>query len=289
MSHPRRLSLFNRLLSSMSGQRGRKHKRLVSRRLAGTELLETRALLATIIWGNAAGGLWSNGSNWVGGVAPTAADDAVIPDLAGSPTITLNSVASVKSLTIRENFVIAGGTLTSPNIQQLGGSFTLASGTLSGSKLLAGTLTVTGSSTLGTTTIETGTSLIVSPSIPVSISYGSVLTVNGTVDFQTSSTVNFAGIAGFTTRQMIVNGLMRANSATFSGSKFIEFTDSASVDSSNSTFNLSIATSAKHIDGSRQPVVAATIVALEASTLTQVRGPLVPSISARLVRKPPRT
>ena len=53
------------------------------------ESLEVRLVPATITWLNPAGGDWNTAANWVGGIAPTAADDAVIPDLAGTPTITV--------------------------------------------------------------------------------------------------------------------------------------------------------------------------------------------------------
>lgn len=102
----------------------------IRHRLFRIERLEDRALLATITWGNAAGGNWNVPSNWVGGVVPAANDDVVIPDLVGTPTITFNTgTIAVRSLSIRENFVLAGGTFSATTISQLAGSFDISDGT----------------------------------------------------------------------------------------------------------------------------------------------------------------
>jgi hypothetical protein len=50
-------------------------------------------------WANAAGGNWSVGSNWVGGVAPTSADIASL-DLAGTYNVTLDVSPTVAGLVI---------------------------------------------------------------------------------------------------------------------------------------------------------------------------------------------
>ncbi len=247
MSHPRRPSLFSRLLYSVPSKRRAYHERLRRRLLVGGELLESRALMATIIWGNASGGNWNVGSNWVGGVVPGANDDVDIPDLPGTPTITFNTgTVAVKSLSNRETFVISGGTFSATSISQVAGSFSLASGTLQNSRLATGTINVTGASTLGTNTIGPGASLVVAASTPVSIAFNTLLTVDGTVHLQSGSTLSFGSSTGST--QMVVNGTLRTNSATITGPRNLQLSDSAIVDWSDSTFSVPIVTPAKLID-----------------------------------------
>ena len=247
MSHPQRPSLFSRLLNSIPNNRRSYHERLRRRRLVSGELLESRALLATINWGNPSGGNWNVSSNWVEGVVPGANDDVVIPDLPGTPTITFNTgTVSVKSLSNRETFVIAGGTFSATSISQLAGSFSLASGTLQNSTLATGTINVTGASTLGTNTIGTGASLVVAANTSLAIAFNTVLTVDGTAQLQSGSTLNFGSSNSST--QMIVNGTLRTSSATITGPRNLQLTDSAIVDWSDSTFNVPIVTPAKLID-----------------------------------------
>ena len=71
--------------------------------------LEDRVTPAIITWANAAGGDWNTGANWVGGVTPSAADDAVIPDLPGTPVIQFSADTSIHSVVSAERIFFDGG------------------------------------------------------------------------------------------------------------------------------------------------------------------------------------
>ena len=121
----------DRSQGQQSGVLARRRRRGWARLLRLFDQLESRCLLSTIIWGNAAGGNWNTGSNWVGGVVPGVNDDAVIPNSFGSITVTYSSSTSeIHSLTNDETLQISGGSfqidaaLTANNITQSGGTFT---------------------------------------------------------------------------------------------------------------------------------------------------------------------
>src|SRR3954469_1353772 len=79
---------------------------------ARVERLECRLLLAAVSWdGGGDGTNWNNALNWATDQVPTAADDVTIA-IAGSPTIQITDVRSVKSLTADESINLSGGTLT---------------------------------------------------------------------------------------------------------------------------------------------------------------------------------
>ena len=107
--------------------------------------------MAPIHWKSAVGGDWSEGSNWVGGVAPGAGDDAVI-DPGGTYTVTISTAISANSLILSAAGAIvtetAGGSLT------LAGALTLTAGTL---QLNSGATTVGGLTQLGGSLADTGT------------------------------------------------------------------------------------------------------------------------------------
>lgn len=71
----------------------------------------------SINWNNAAGGNFSIGANWVGGVAPGPSDDAVI-NLAGTHTVTLDVSSTVTGLTL-------GGGGSTPTLNLNGNTLTL--------------------------------------------------------------------------------------------------------------------------------------------------------------------
>ncbi len=73
-----------------------------------------------------------------------------------------------------------------------------------------------------------------------------MLTVDGTAHLQSGSTLNFGSSTGST--QMVVNGTLRTSSATITGPRNLQLSDSAIVDWSDSTFNVPIVTPAKLID-----------------------------------------
>jgi hypothetical protein len=139
------------------------------------ERLEDRTLLAMITWGNASGGDWNTGSNWVGGVVPGVNDDAVIPNTFGSITVTYSSGTSeIHSLANAETLQISGGSFqidaaSTANVMQQSG------GTVTG----AGDLTVSGSYTwTGGTQSGTGTTVLASGTL-MTITGGSIAVTAG--------------------------------------------------------------------------------------------------------------
>ncbi len=166
--------------------RGRRARSTVLRAL---ERLEDRTLLATVTWGNAAGGDWNTGSNWVGGMVPGAGDDAVIPgDFPSSITITYSSGTSeIQSLTSAETIKISGGSfqidaaLTASNITQSGGTLTGA-----GDLTVAGTYSWTG----GTQDGGGATILQAGAEMDIGASSGSTVTVARAID-NTAAPINW--------------------------------------------------------------------------------------------------
>ena len=155
--------------------------------------------MATIQWLTGVSGDWSQGSDWAGGVAPGAGDDAVI-DASGSYTVTISTAISANSLTLDDaqavvtetatgSLTLTGAlTLTAGTFQAGTGPTTLGAldqsgGTLSG----AGTITVTGGASFtGGYDVETGTGTTVlrgSSSITgyVALDGGRVLENQGTL------------------------------------------------------------------------------------------------------------
>ncbi len=224
-----------------------KISRRLRRRAFQFERLETRALLATITFGNSAGGNWNTASNWVGGVVPGANDDVVIPDFPGTPTITLGTgIANVKSLEIREAFVLSGGSLTATSIQQLAGSFSITGGTLRNSTLTQGTSIVSGQVSFQNVTIGAGATLTVQNGGRINIDEVSALTINGTGNFQSGSRVDFNHNTSVGFSEIIINsgGVVNATTADFNRAGFwdvntrIVVNDGGRFISNNSTFKV---------------------------------------------------
>ncbi len=110
---------------------------------------------ATDTWSNAAGGLWSTGTNWSTNNPPLSGDDATNPLNA---TITFGTTASVDSF-------------------NTAGAFTFSSGTLTGTKAAAAApITLTGLFTWSTGTLTTATTV-----------------ANGGIDFHGTSDVFLSG------------------------------------------------------------------------------------------------
>ena len=212
------------------------------------EQLEERALLATIVWGNAAGGNWNVPANWVGNAVPQANDDVVIPDLAGTPTITFNTgTISLKSLSLRENFVIAGGTFSATTISHIAGTFNLTGGTLSSGALAVGTANVTVGATFGNVTIANGATLNLASNASVIVNPSSTLTIAGAANLGVSSTLTLRQTIFNTSSQLIVSnqGVVTATGTTINKSgNFSERTniivnDGGRLVASDSTFSAS--------------------------------------------------
>ena len=182
------------------------------------ETLESRCLLATVNWIAAGGGSWNDGFNWDSGTVPGAADDAIIPDLVGSPTITINATgADVRSITSQERVAMfgAGGIrVTQASSFAAGLDITGGSGTLRG----GGTITIGGASvwsgatpSIESTTVSilgaltsdtTGGSLIVDGTLNVAASGGvevigsNPIVLNGTLSTDNGGVFSLAGSAG---------------------------------------------------------------------------------------------
>lgn len=171
-------------------------------RLPRLETLEDRSVPATIQWSAAVGGSFTDGTKWVGGVAPGGADDAVIP-FAG---ITVTAGAqTVQSLTSAATLSVSGGTFavtaggantgtiavgSGAKFDVDGGTFGWSAGAVSG----AGTFEVSAGTTLAIsgTTVKAINSTILN-------NLGTV-TLGGTGDLHvnTDAAVNNSGTFAFT-------------------------------------------------------------------------------------------
>ena len=123
------------------------------------ENLEERIVLSTVTWNNrvVGDGLFTTASNWLGGVAPGANDDAVINLAPGTVTFPASGNVSVHSLSTNSTttLVIAGGTLNVNSASTLG-PLVVSGGTLggSGALTLTNTLSWTGGTMTGPATTE---------------------------------------------------------------------------------------------------------------------------------------
>ncbi|MDQ2801132.1 MAG: hypothetical protein M3Y41_00010 [Pseudomonadota bacterium] len=121
--------------------------------------------MSKISWVSGIGGSWAVGSDWSGGQAPTAADDAAIAQ-AGTYTVNVAGVAVARSLTIDA----AGATVDDVGTLAPAGLLLLQAGTLDLNGMIAGgTIAVTGGrfddayATLAGVTVE-GTLELAAPS-----------------------------------------------------------------------------------------------------------------------------
>jgi hypothetical protein len=149
----------------------------------GCEGLEPRQLLAAVSWDGGAGdNLWHSPGNWSTDTVPTAADDVTI-DVAGSPTIVLNSTTgsqAVNSLLTREAIQISTGTnltVTTTALIEGGASVQMLGGTLTGGSwsIVSGSFQTTSSG--GTlNNVALGFDLLLSAA-------SSAITIRGTTSF----------------------------------------------------------------------------------------------------------
>jgi hypothetical protein len=162
--------------------------------------------MATIHWRTGTSGDWSQGSDWVGGVAPSLGDDAVV-DVSGSYAVTISTAVSANSLTLNDSQATvtetATGSLTlAGTLTFLAGTFQLNAGTTtvgaltqSGGQLTGtGTLTASGTTALSAGVMEGGSkttqqgSLLAQGTLIISGSYtaldgGWTLTADGTTNW----------------------------------------------------------------------------------------------------------
>jgi uncharacterized repeat protein (TIGR01451 family) len=189
------------MFRSRSGRRvpsRRPSQALGSWRWRRLERLEDRAVPATIYWSTAAGSpaSWLNPANWVGGVVPGPADDAVFPTAAYPPNVTLAGTAAVHSVDARyASLTVTSGSLTiGTGLSRFGPSVILNGGSLvplDGATIVGGYL-----GNQGTTPFT----------IPAGVTLGlQNMTVNGRVD--NYGTLNVSGPV-----QMTGNGITDNNS-----------------------------------------------------------------------------
>ncbi len=153
-------------------------------------------MLSTITWNTTAaptGGDWDTGSNWVGGVVPTASDDAVI-NLGSAGTVTISSGLDESVHSLRTN-----------------GNTTL--------KVISNSLSLgVGNSTLGPLIINLGATMSIAAGASVGIVGGVDITDNGTLDIADGAVVAFSSAYGDPT-QIIVGGTgtLNATNAALTG------------------------------------------------------------------------
>ncbi len=135
----------------------------------------------TVFWGNAAGGSWAIGTNWVGNSAPTLADDAMIDLLGGPYTVTISMAASAASLTINAANATVSHSSSTLNLNGgmlnlLAGAYNLTGGTLSNAVLAGNTFSTQSGGTGTFSGVTLDTNLNVNSGYTLNISNG--LTVN---------------------------------------------------------------------------------------------------------------
>ena len=153
-------------------------------------------------------------ASWDLNRVPETSDDVVIPNLAGSQVITFSSGDStVQSIDSLERIEISAGTLRVAAGLSASDGVDLTGGTLIDATVGVGT-TVRGSATGGVLS-----NVVIDGALDVTVASAQLtvandLTINGTADFATGSTVIVQ--AGFGSRTDIeIHGVLTANGATF--------------------------------------------------------------------------
>ena len=180
--------------------------------------------MSTIKWAGAVNGDWSLGSDWVGGVAPSANDDVVI-DFAGTYQTVISTPAFAKSLTIAD----AGATVTDNSVLTLGGALTVNAGTFqlgaTGGLAFAaapGIVNVAGGATLQTLGVQTLDTLQIdmgTPGAAFAVLNVADLTLgaNAMVSFNGSSNAALFSSQKITGTTLTNNGTIEAIQAAASG------------------------------------------------------------------------
>jgi len=143
-------------------------------------------VLATVTWDGGAGDFtWLSAANWSNDTVPTSADDAVIPDLVGTPTINIGTSTSVRSVASAEKISVTAGTWTVAQNSALNAGLDIAgsavvrlSGTLNGAVDNGGTLDLFGNN-VTIVGAMTGSGVITNTGVAVP----ATLTVDGTGSF----------------------------------------------------------------------------------------------------------
>ena len=170
------------------------------------EVLEERALLATVTWIGASGN-WNDGFNWSTGSSPGPLDDAIIPDLLGTQIITIQpSGADVQSITSQEEvrmFGAGGIRVTQASAFNAGFNITGGSGSLRG----GGVITISGTSIWAGSSPSIGLSGSVSIRGVLAIdTSGGSFNVDGSLTAEGGSNIQFAG-----SNPLVLNGSLSTN------------------------------------------------------------------------------
>ncbi|MBX3376063.1 MAG: hypothetical protein KF678_03560 [Phycisphaeraceae bacterium] len=199
-------------MRSLTSRLARRVRRLTFRRAgqlpvaAGASLfeaLESRQLLATVVWDGGPSGTgtdWHDPVNWVGDVLPTELDDALINAFAG-PAIQISGAAAVRSVNSAKSLSISGSLTVSD------------ASVFSAPVVLSGTLAGSGDCTFTSTLSWTG-GVMAGPSAPgapvgrVIISGAGTLNISGTTH-DLNRTIENNGAAVWT------GGAIRMSGGTF--------------------------------------------------------------------------
>jgi hypothetical protein len=158
-------------------QYSRELRRAVVLAFLGLSLLAPSvARAATVSWVNAAGGAWSQGSNWNTGTPPGQTDDVVIT-LTGTYTVTLDVDAKVASLTLgatsrTQTLSLPSNVLTLTAGSTVGGHGVLE---LAGGTLVAAGLTVNGALNWTGGTMSGGATTTIAAEANLTISGGALV------------------------------------------------------------------------------------------------------------------
>ncbi len=219
-------------------------------------------------WISSAGGLWNTAGNWSPAGVPTDLNDVVIGDGCINCTVTLDTNATVASLSLggsstKQTLSISGNTLTLNNASSINtnGILNHSSGTITG----PGSLTVNGAynwsggsmSGTGSTNIVSGATLTISGTSSVSLdtrtlnNSGTVVWANTNwMSFYNNATINnnTGGLFDIQNDQTMQNssggvfnnyGTFRKTVATATSTISIPFNNSGSVDIRSGTVSLS--------------------------------------------------
>lgn len=191
------------------------------------ESLESRRLLASITWANAAGQTnWNSGASWVGGVAPGAADTAVFPSATTivQPSLTANaSVAGISINNSGADYNIGGSgftlTLGSAGIALSSPTSTTASTSTVSPAIAIGantTLTSTNNTGINTLTssgaINTG-SFRIATSGTGDVTLTGVVSGSGGIDANGTGTIRLGGANTFSGGVAVNAGTVQAQTS----------------------------------------------------------------------------
>ena len=200
------------------------------------EQLEDRTVPALVTWLNPAGGDWNTAANWVGGVVPSATDDAVIPDLPGTPTITFSSDTTVRSVVSAERIFFDGGrnwTITADSSLNAGIDLSAASRVITGGVLtLAGASSVADGRFDGTGSVrQTGTMTLVSGALDANTSFnneGTIIQSGGRLYLARSAAAVFvntpSGTQTITSNVADLQAIQAGNGGTYTNQGLLQRT-----------------------------------------------------------------